>query len=145
MLLELHEGIVARSGADLVARILWSSVGLTSASCSCGVHKGKGVFIPSVPKYVRPAPRTRVAKLSAVRRKVTLARQIARGHGAKGMQKGLTYEFAVINERAEVDEDVLWGAVEEPRVGLRAALRLVCGVRCHHDHPVAGWSRVGCD
>ena len=29
-----------------------------------------------------------------------------------------TYEVAVLHERAEIDEDVLWGAVEEPPVRL---------------------------
>ena len=44
-------------------------------------------------------------------------------HGAERREKEIseqsTYELVVLHERAEVDEDVLWGAVEEPRVAPR--------------------------
>ena len=51
----------------------------------------------------------------------------------EGASRYFTYEVAVLQERAEVDEDVLWGAVEESRVRLRAVRRLVCGNGRHRD------------
>ena len=54
-----------------------------------------------------------------------------------------TYEVAVVQKGAEVNEDVLWGAVEEPRVGLARESRRLCTSQ-HHDAEGGGTMAERC-